>query len=210
MALNLRAVQPVDRNEIIPVGKQKTSSVAINPATNEPYFFIFVDNTSSSLGTFESPYASLAVAQSSSLPGQIIYVFPGDLSSTGLSSGIILKDDQKLWGSPIAHSLNTALGTVQIPSLTPSQLFFDSDPTIPLALSPVITNTTGSNVVTVANNNEISGIYIQNLTGNGISASSVSGLIVTNCIVQGPIAEKHLSMGLISTMFREQFPSIAT
>ena len=186
MALNLRAIQPVDRSEIIPVGKQKISSVAINPATNEPYFFIFVDNTSSSLGTFESPYASLAAAQSASLSRQIIYVFPGDLSSTGLSSGIILKDNQKLWGSPVAHSLNTTLGTVRIPSLTPSQLFYDTDPTIPLALSPVITNTTGSDVITVANNNEISGIYIQNLTGNGISASSVSGLTVTNCIFQGP------------------------
>ena len=188
--LNQRMVQDVARQEIIVADHRQETvqriSTAINPLTGKPFAFVFVDNTSHSAGTFESPYPTLADAQNNSATHDVIYVFSGDLSSTGLSAGIVLKDYQKLWGSPVSHTLTTSLGSVMIPALTSGQTYVDIEPVIMLALSPVITNTSGSNVVTAASNNEISGVYIQNLTGHGITAISVDNLSVSNCIIQGP------------------------
>jgi hypothetical protein len=191
-----RMIEPVAKNEIIPVNKKKVESIAINPATGDPYTFWFVNNTSNSAGTFESPFHTLVAAQDISAVGDIIYIFPGDLSTTGMAAGITLKDNQKLWGSAIPHILNTTLGSVEIPSFTPAQLFRNIHPVISLALAPVITNKVGNDVVTLANNNEISGIYIQNLTGNGITGSSMSNLIVTNCIIQGPNFDQTNAYGI--------------
>ncbi len=191
--LSQRLVQDVQRQEIIVVDRFRKkevsdiTSVAIDPRTGNPYFFLFVDNTSHSAGTYESPFPTLVDAQNISQPGDIIYVFPGDLTTTGLNAGITLKDNQKLWGSVVSHTLDTTLGAVEVPSSTPSQIYSDAQPTINLAMSPVITNLGAGDVVRVANNNEISGLYIQNLSGSGIAASSVNGLTVTHCIIQGPI-----------------------
>ena len=185
-SLYARMVQPIIRNEIIPVDDQTQNGLAIDPSTGEPYTFWFVDNTSHSAGTYESPFSTLADAESASGTGHIIYVFPGDLTTTGLDAGITLQDNQKLWGSAVSHAISTTFGSLKIPSLSPSSLFVEGESTIDLALAPVITNTGGGNVVTLANNNEVSGFYIQNLTGHGITGSSVSGVSVTNCIIQGP------------------------
>ena len=76
--LYARAIQPIIRNEIIPEGKKSLRRVAVDPATKTPYYFIFVDNTSSSLGTYESPYPNLQDAQLASSPNSVIYVFPGN------------------------------------------------------------------------------------------------------------------------------------
>ncbi len=65
-ALASRMLQPVGRQEIIVVGKKEKTQLAIDPATGLPYFFVFVDNTSSSDGTYESPYPTLAQAQDNS------------------------------------------------------------------------------------------------------------------------------------------------
>ncbi|MDR3624109.1 MAG: inverse autotransporter beta domain-containing protein [Chlamydiales bacterium] len=184
-----RMVQPVVRNEIIVLDEARQQSLAIDPLTNLPYTIWFVDNTSHSAGTFESPFSTLADAESASQVGDIIYVFPGDLTTTGMDVGITLKDNQRLWGSAIVQSLPTTNGMVTIPALS-STSFLDTYPTIVVARAPQITSTTGSgDVVTIANNNEISGFYIQNLTGHGItSGSSVTDLTVINNIIQGPNA----------------------
>jgi hypothetical protein len=186
MIVKRRALQRVDRQEIIVVDKKRHLETAINPATGSPYVFWFVNNTSHSNGTFESPFNTLTAAQNASSPNDVIYVLPGDLTTRGMDVGIILQDNQKLWGSAVPQTLNTTIGSIEIPPLSPAQLFVDTNPPINLALAPTITNGVGSDVVTLANNNEVSGIYIQNLTGSGIAGSSVSGLSVTNCIIQGP------------------------
>ncbi len=46
--------------EIIVIDKVRKKTVAIDPATGLPYFFVFVNNTSSSNGTYESPYHSFS------------------------------------------------------------------------------------------------------------------------------------------------------
>jgi hypothetical protein len=164
-----RLVQPVGKQEIIVVDSKRRKSVAINPITALPFQFWFVDNLSSSDGTFESPFPTLALAQTVSQINDIIYVFPGDGLATGMSLGITLKNRQRLWGSGVAQSFETSLGAVSIPAL--------SD------ILPSLRHTAGA-VITVANNNEISGLLIQHTAGLGITGSNISNLTIANNIIQ--------------------------
>ncbi len=167
-----RARERVDRNEIIILDKKTNESVAINPLTGQPYFFWFVDNTSSSLGTFESPFPTLLAAQNNAAPHDIIYVYPGDGTNTGMNVGVVLQDYQRLLGTGIAHQFRTTLGEVDVPILAPGL--------------PTITSTpTSRNVTTMANNNEVSGFNIIQTATSAFDTSCVSlngldGLITNN------------------------------
>lgn len=166
LAMSHRAVQRVDRNEIIPVDHRHHSAAAINPATGEPWFFWFVDNTSSSLGTYESPFSTLVQAQNASSPNQVIYVFPGDGTTKGMSDGIAMQNAQMLLGASISHSFLTTTGTIVVPALAPT--------------IPHITNTSG-NAVTLANNNTVSGFHISTeFTNNSDISGGIFGIGITN------------------------------
>ncbi len=174
-SLYTRSMQGVDRNEIIPVSKQRVREKATGPG-GDPYFFVFVDNTSSSLGTFESPYASLATAQANSSPGDIIYVFPGNGTATNMDTGITLQDSQMLLGAASSYRMPTQLGTVSLPSYA--------------SVQPVITNTASAPVITLANNNTVSGMYVANNTDRGIFGSGITNFTATkNTILGGAVAE---------------------
>jgi trimeric autotransporter adhesin len=202
-SLAKRRYQSVDRFEIIPVDKKHTESVATDPATGLPYQFIFVDNTSASHGTYESPYHALVDAETNSSPYDIIYIFPGNGTTTGLDQGITLQDYQKLWGSGVKQTLVTSSGSVTIPAQS-------SGTYNGVVIAPMITNSSGS-VVTVGNGNEISGLFLSNQGSNdcitsvdghnltvlnstlaaanapgfiGINASGLSGtLVVSECTI---------------------------
>lgn len=165
-----RMVQPVGREEIIVVGKGKKNATAIDPATGQPYFFVFVDNTSHSNGTYESPYPTLGLAQTNSGPNDVIYVFPGDGTTTGMDSGITLQANQKFWGSGVNQLIQTTAGTISIPAQSSS--------------SPTITNTnidTDGNAITLAPNNSISGFTITSALNDAIFGTESQNLDVSSC-----------------------------
>jgi hypothetical protein len=169
-SFNRRMLQSVDRQEIIVIDSGRKKTVAIDPSTGLPYFFVFVDNTSSSDGTFESPYHSFAQAQDNSSANNIIYVFPGDGTTTGMDSGIELKANQKLWGSGVSHSILTSQGEIAIPKLS--------------STSPTITNTnidTEGNAITLATNNAISGFTITSALNDAIYGADPQSLDVSLC-----------------------------
>ena len=169
-AIVSRMVEPVAREEIIVAGKRKQHPIAIDPATGKPYFFVFVDNTSSSSGTYHSPYHSFAQVEDNSSPNDIIYVFPGNGTTAGMDSGISLKANQKLWGSGTSQSLQTSQGMISIPVQSGS--------------SPTITNTnalTEGNAITLATNNAISGITIKAAMNDAIFGADPQSLEVSSC-----------------------------
>lgn len=171
-ALTHRIVQPVERQEIIAIDKKRKNSAAINPATGLPYFFVFVDNTSSSNGTYESPYHTFAQVEANSAPNDIIYVFPGNGTTTGMDSGILLKAYQKLWGSGVSHSLPTSKGVISIPAQSSS--------------SPTLTNTnidTEGNAITLATNNAINGINITASLNDALYGTGLQSLEVSSCTI---------------------------
>lgn len=171
--LNDRMLQPVVRQEVIVIDKVRKNAVATDPATGLPYFFVFVDNTSSSDGTYESPYHSLTQAQDNSSPNNIIYVFPGDGTTKGMDSGITLKANQKFWGSGVTHSIQTSEGTISIPAQSSSL--------------PSITNTnvdTEGNAITLAANNAISGFIITSAMNDAIYGVDSQSLTISSCIIK--------------------------
>ncbi len=141
LALSRAAFAPY-RFEIPVVKRVTRREAAINPGTDDPWTVFFVNNTSSSDGTFESPFPTLAQAQNASGPNDMIYVFPGDGTTKGMNMGIVLKDTQDFFGSGIAHTIKTGQGKIKIPSFS--------------STDPIITNTAGS-IVNLANGNEVSG-----------------------------------------------------
>ncbi len=173
MTLYARAVQSIDRAEIIPVSKRHVITPAINPATGQPWVFWFVDNTSHSAGTFENPFATLLGAQNASSKNQAIYIFPGDGTTNGLSDGIALQDNQILCGASVALTIPTTLGQITI-APTASSL-------------PMLTNESG-NIVTLANNNTISGLYITTAidSSNGLYGNGITNLTVDSSTFTSP------------------------
>ena len=176
--LKNRAFQKVIRDEIIVLDQQKKCHLAYNPLTDAPYKLIFVDNTSHSMGTFESPYPTLQEAEDQGSPYDVIYVYPGDGSPylAGGATGILLKDYQKLLGSGIPQQLDTQYGRITIPQMS------SNNPQI------VSSNLVNSYCVQLANFNEVAGFNflasanVNNLKGVGYGFSS-TGLNVQNAAI---------------------------
>jgi hypothetical protein len=170
LALGRAAFAPY-RFEIPVVKKITIKEKAINPATDRPWKVWFVNNTSSSSGTFESPFPTLTQAQNASSKFNMIYVFPGDGTTTGMDMGITLQDNQTFFGSGIAHKIRTTKGKIKIPPFSEG--------------SPFITNTSG-NVVTLANRNEVSGFNVMTESNfDGILGQSINGTKIYNNSILG-------------------------
>ncbi|MDP1608739.1 MAG: inverse autotransporter beta domain-containing protein [Chlamydiales bacterium] len=183
-----------DRSEIVVLDKHEkvlasaqpgTTQVAINPETGQPYFIWFVNNESSSDGTFESPFPTVQEALAVAQPNDIIYVYEGDGSPYDVA--IALQDSQMLLGSGVSQNVLTTEGLIAIPPQS--------------AGSPTLENTLGATMITVANENTVSGFHLSVLNagdivvGSGINSfsfennafttavtSGMSDLVLTNCV----------------------------
>lgn len=163
---------------------------AINPDTGLPYVVHHVDNNVSipgeGDGKVKSPFGSLADAATGA---DIIFVHHNAVDgnnnpiTTGYDTGIVLSDNQRLLGQGTEHfftDLNHGVFTL------PGN---DGGP------QPLITNTNinGLNppppVVTLANNNEVSGFQIggttpNNPAGNGIFGSGITDFNINRNTIQ--------------------------
>jgi len=162
------------RLEIPVITTVRRHEKAINPTTKAPWQVWFVDNTSHSLGTYESPFPTLVAAQTASGPNDIIYVFPGDGTTTGMDAGITLKDRQQLFGSGIAQLIPTTKGEITIPAHSSGR--------------PLITNLSG-NVVTLANGNQVAGlgVLVSQAGATGIIGLGIHDTSICNNAVQGSL-----------------------
>lgn len=168
MALEKRLIEPVERFEIIPIAHHMQQGPALDPNTGEPLYFVFVDNLrGSSDGSFENPYRTLAQAQSNSSSGNVIYVFPGDGTTSGMNQGIILQSGQRFLGSGTEHLFTTPFGVLPIAAQT--------------SRSPTITAPT-QGAVYCNNNTEVSGF---NITGGaiGIRAIDVQNVLISRNVI---------------------------
>lgn len=174
---NMRLARGAERTEIVVVDRHKKvlasaaegqTTVAIDPLTGLPYLVWFVDNTSSSDGTYESPFNTLADAQTAAGPNQLIYVYPGDGTDMGMNAGIALQDGQMLIGSSVPFTLETTYGPIVIPAES--------------ATAPLITNM-GGTAVTLANQNAVLGVHLAT-NDTGISGMTIADLRVLSCTIE--------------------------
>lgn len=163
-----RALQRVDRQEIIVASHKREKSAAINPVTGDPYTFWFVNNLSHSLGTFESPFNTLAAAESASGPNDVIYVYPGDGTDTGMNKGIILKQGQQFLGAGIDQVIPTTKGKITIPAQASG---------LPFISNTLATNTWGVHLS--ESNNVVSGFHIQDNLGVQVGSAAIRSSPIT-------------------------------
>ena len=182
-----RLVEAVDRFEMIVTLKHRENTKAINPLTGNPLLFVFVDNTSHSAGTFESPFPTLAQAQNLTTPADIIYVFPGDGTDRGLNTGAVLQNNQGLIGSAAPLVVTTRFGLRTIPAQT------IQNPIVSLGSNPASPNPT----ITLANNNNVSGLNIVANGTNGLQGSAVNGAFIAyNNFYEGTASAVSLSSAM--------------
>ncbi len=169
-----RLVESVPRFEIIITKKHDKKAIARDPSTGDPLYFVFVDNVNGgSNGSYEHPYATLLDAQNHSSPGDAIYVFAGDGTTTGMDQGITLQNSQKLLGSGTPYTVASSFGSQSIPAQT--------------AQMPSITNVGAGSAIRIASGNTINGLIVDNLNSSfpAISnfLSSVGTTIITNNVI---------------------------
>lgn len=167
-----RMTQDVDRFEIIPI-QRETITFKVPDLK-----FIFVNNTSNSRGTFESPYPTLMQAQQNSKPGDIIVVFPGDGTSTGMDDGFIMKSGQTIFGTTVPITIDGN----KIPALS-------------LGPKPYVTNTAGD-AITLAHNTKVSGLHIEGAAGDGLNGTNAGNYsIVYSAIINNEANGLNAKLG---------------
>jgi len=162
-----RDLERTSRNDHIAIFNRDVV-LAFDPETGAPYNVVHVDNNADPAGqngTAERPYSTLVAAQNLSANGDVILVNSGDGTDRGMDTGIILQDDQRLWGNGQALLIPVQDGQF-------FQLCTD-----PSGVTPTISNDGGFAVVTLADNNDVAGINIDangathGIFGNGRTAS---------------------------------------
>lgn len=144
--------------------------LAVVPNATPRVWYVRNGGTDLGDGTAAAPFNRLASAQSSSAPGDIIFVFAGDGTTRGQEIGIVLKDGQSLIGEGVA-------------------LVVDGVTVVPAGRKPLITNL-GGPAILLANNNTIRGLTISEPKGAGIvDDGALSGLTLDNIAVLRPAGE---------------------
>jgi hypothetical protein len=117
---NLRRVA-IMRNEIVPIEDKKESDFAMVNTDGDPIRFLFVNNTAdiNGDGSFEKPFAFLKDAERQSSPGDVIYVLPGNGTSTNQDEGIVLKNKQILASSACPIIIDNVFIPAQTPNIAP-------------------------------------------------------------------------------------------
>ncbi len=205
LALSQRALQRVDRNEIIAVDDKHKLTRLSSP------FFIFVDSNSHSDGTWESPYPTLILAQDNSGPNDVIYVLPGNGSPYDVTSsgGFTMQEGQKLWGSSVSHPLDTPYGAITIPALSkamPSVLNTDPTPGSFVIAMPVLS----AEVVGMGiQGGGVASLGIFYISGSGNGTLLVQDNQISDLTVAG-VAVDNNGANITATISNNQISNIST
>lgn len=187
--INHYMTESVQRRYRVPVAESvRTNTVIVTGADGNPINIAFIDPNSAvtGTGTLTNPYKSVAEYMSLSPEDRAIYdvIFVrrrNDASDTNLNTTISLVDFQRLIGDgdlPNGQrpTISTTLGDIQLPG-TPGAL-------------PLLSNSaaSGSNVVTLANANEVVGFTIDagktasGIVGTNIDSFNIHDVTITNAV----------------------------
>ncbi|MBI1344802.1 hypothetical protein GC163_00785 [bacterium] len=166
-----RMTQSVQRNWRVNTANTVEQSflAAKNPDTGKPYFVVWVDNSNNKPGdgSFENPFNYLP----NSAPGaDLILVRKGDTNVLNpLSGSITLEDNQRFLGEGKVHQADVLVMFESIMFQTTIDLpGFTDDGTFPYLTSP-------GDIVTIADNNEVSGFNFINAGGYAVTNIPAQG-----------------------------------
>ena len=165
-----RMLMPVQRNWRVATDTytQNINIAAINPADGLPYFVSHINNTAAAGGdgSFEHPFNTLPA----SVPGADLILVAAGTTTEGapLIGSIALQDNQRLLGEGKLHTANlfatyggcVVNGNFVLPGSTNSGNY------------PFLSSM--GNIITLANNNEVSGFNLLNAGGDAIT-NTVAG-----------------------------------
>lgn len=181
-----RLYEPLQRQEILVLAKQDIRIETVQTsAVGTGFHIIFVNNTNPMFGdgSFENPFNTLIAAQLASAPGDIIYVFEGDGTDTGMNMGFLFKDTQSVLGSGVDHIIQTPQGPVVFPALTPGL--------------PLVTNAPVAPVITLANNDLLSGIHVDSTVATAfpeISGTSITNLTIDRNLITSTVSQNQIGL----------------
>lgn len=178
-----RMLNPVQRNWRVTTGTyiDFVNVAAINPADGDAYFIAHVNNTAApgGDGSFERPFNTLPAA----VPGADIILVARGTSTEGAPyvGSITLEDDQRLLGEGRLHTAQlfasygrcTVEGVFALPGTANTGNF------------PFVSS--AGNIVTLANNNEVSAFNFINAGGDAITntAAGSNGFLLQNLEITG-------------------------
>lgn len=124
-------------------------------------------------GSLDNPFQTLTEAAANSSTGDILFlhadsVFDGEY--------LILQGNQRLWGEGLVYSVETDMGTIQIPRAT-------SGTTPPVIRNaPSVTNT---GAITLASGTQVLGVTLEDALGPALFGDGLSGeLTISNNTIQ--------------------------
>ncbi len=179
-----RDLEETVRNDHI-VRYQQELIVAFDPDTGLPYNVWHVNNSALAPGSgdFEMPFMTLAEAEAASAAGDIIFVNGGDGTATGMSTGIVLKDDQLFLGGGVDHLIPVQGGmNFLIPGFSTGSV-------------PTISGSAAGNAVTLGDNNVVRGFNIDGTAGVGGMANGIAGTGVDSGIIEDVIISDAILNG---------------
>ena len=153
----------------------------INKITGLPQEILIVDNTAAGGGdgSAETPFNSLADAESAASAQTIVYVRLGDGTVVNQDMNYNLDETgQQLIGSGTAFRYDSSRYTTANGKLVSNLII------TPATSSPILTNTSGGNAINInADNVKVAGIQIDSADDDGITANNANNLQIEDVTI---------------------------
>lgn len=166
--VQFRLSEPIIRNHNIAIGDATLfkQQLALNP-NGSLMDVAHVDSAAAGThdGSITNPYSTLAQAQAGTAANSIIYLHANSVFN---NQSLTLQTGQQLLGEGATHPIQAQQGLFNLPPVSPPSA---------LLQTPLISNSAGD-AVTVASNTTVSGIRIQNATGNAITGDAVNNVTI--------------------------------
>ncbi len=143
-------------------GTTTTSPVLGDDGNPLEVWYVKNDASAGGDGSVETPFDTLAEAETASGTYDYIFVYEGDGTTTGQAAGIALKDNQKLLGEGVGLAVggNTYIAAGSKPKIT-----------------------SGIDGVRIGNGNEVAGLHIQTPGNVGIGSTSSNGFNIHDNLI---------------------------
>ena len=183
--LDARVVRDVNIVSYNPDPEEATRVTATDPTTGQPIVVRHANSAAAAGGdgTVEKPFNTLADLQNGSAPTNILLLHA---NSTFVNPALKLKNCQRLLGEGINHTFTSTTGTFNLPRATTG--------TTP----PLLNLFTGGFAVTLAQDNEVSGLSYQSPNGfNGfiLGSANLGTFDINRNITTGLFSSQSIHIG---------------